>query len=145
MNERRIVFLVGDRQRQYAKQLIDEVPLGWMVTLQEHVKNREQEQRYHAMVNDIAKQCRFMDADLSREDWKRLLIDAFARIKAAEGNPLKGSGRILPSLDGSGFVQLGVQSRDFKKSEASEFIEYLFAFGAEHDPPVIWSDPSTDF
>jgi len=85
-----------------------------------------------------------METKLNREDWKRLLIDAFARIKAAEGNPLKGYGRILPSLDGTGFVQLGVQSRDFRKSEASEFIEYLYAFGADHEPEVIWSEPTVD-
>lgn len=111
-----------------------------MVTLQEKVKAREQEEKYHAQIGDIAKQCKFMGQKFDREDWKRMLIDAFARVKAGEGNPLKGWGRIVPSLDGAGFVQLGIQSRGFTKSIASEFIEHLYAFGADHEPPVVWSE-----
>ena len=138
MRDKQTIFLVGAQQRQFAKQCIDQAPNDWMVTIQEKVKAREQEEKYHAQIGDIARQCEFMDMKFSKEDWKRMLIDAFARIKAAEGNPLKGWGRIVPSLDGSGFVQLGVQSRDFRKSEASEFIEHLYSYGAEKD--VVWSD-----
>ena len=134
-------FLVHEEARRRAAEAVQSAPHGYEVQVKEPSRNLDQNSRIHAMVADIARQCRFMDSKLSREDWKRLLIDAFARIKAIEGEPLKGYGRILPSLDGSGFVQLGVQSRDFRKSEASEFIEYLFAWGADHDPPVEWSEP----
>ena len=132
------IRLIGQRQKDYAKQCIDQAPIGWMVIIQEQVKKREQEEKYHAMIGDIAKQCKFLEQKLDKDDWKRILIDAFGRVKAAEGNPLKGWGRIVPSLDGTGFVQLGVQSRGFSKSIASEFIEHLYAFGAEND--VKWSE-----
>jgi hypothetical protein len=44
----------------------------------------------------------------------------------------------VPSLDGKRIVQLGLQSRRFGKSLASEFIEHLYAFGAENR--VVWSE-----
>ena len=138
MSDRQTIFLVGAAQRQFAKQCIDQAPIGWMVTLQEQIKKREQEEKYHAQIGDIAKQCKFMGQKFGREDWKRMLIDAFARVKAGEGEPLKGWGRIVPSLDGAGFVQLGIQSRDFTKSVASEFIEHLYFYGAENG--VVWSE-----
>lgn len=139
MSDRRTFFLVHKQARQLASQYCIQAPEGWMVTFQEPAKAREQEEKYHAMIGDIARQCKFMDRRWGREEWKRLLIDAFGRIKAAEGKPLKGWGMVMPSLDGSGFVQLGIQSRHFRKSEASEFVEYLYSYGAEND--VIWSEP----
>ena len=131
-------FLVHDQARWGACEAIKNAHEGYVVTIAEPNRNLEQNAKIHAQISDIAMQCRFMGKRFSVEDWKRLLIDAFARIKAAEGEPLKGWGRILPNLDNSGFVQLGVQSRDLKKAEASEFVEYLYAWGTENN--VIWSD-----
>ena len=54
------------------------------------------------------------------------------------GTPVHHDGRVVPSIDGRRVVQLGIQSRDFYVGEASAFIEYLFAFGVEHD--IKWSD-----
>ena len=142
MTDRTTIILVGPVQKQFAHQCIDKAPYGYMLTLQEQIKKREQEEKYHAQIGDIAKQCKFMGQKFSREDWKRMLIDAFARVKAEEGKPLKGYGRIVPSLDGTGFVQLGIQSRDFSKSIASEFIEHLYAWGSQQEPSVVWSEPA---
>ncbi len=130
--------LIHDQARRGACEAIKNAHEGYVVTITEPNRNLEQNAKIHAQISDIARQCRFMGRRFSVEDWKRLLIDAFARIKVAEGSPLRGWGRILPNLDGSGFVQLGVQSRDFKKAEASEFVEYLYAWGTGND--VAWSD-----
>lgn len=124
--------------RQLAARFCMEAPDLWTATFKEPKKSREQEEKYHAQIGDIAAQCEFMGQKWSEEEWKRILIDAFARVKAAEGDPLKGWGRIVPSLDGTGFVQLGIQSRSFSKRIGSEFIEHLYAYGAEH--AVQWSD-----
>ena len=111
---------------------------GYVVTIQEPTRNLEQNSKLHALLNDISKQQTFQESKLSCDDWKRLFIDAFCRVRQAEGNPLSNSGRVVPSLDGSGIVQLGMQSRNFKKADASEFIEYLIAWGV--DQGVIFSD-----
>lgn len=125
--------------RYTAHRWIDEAPDGFTFEKpKEPEKRRTQEERYHAMLGDIAKQVEFFGQKRDRETVKRLLVDAFARVMAADGDPIQGWGTVLPSLDGSGVVQLGVQTRRFTVRQASEFIEYLFAYGAENN--VIWSE-----
>ena len=89
-------------------------------------KSREQEEKYHAIIGDIAKQAQHMGSKWSAEDWKRLLVDQFARDRMMYGAP------ILPNLDNTGIVQLGVQTRHFTKEQASEFVEFLLAWCAEN-------------
>ena len=117
-------------------------PLAVVVTEYLPTKTRDQEMKYHAMIGDIADQCVFLGMKRDAETWKRLLVDAFAKVKAAEGDPLPGYGQILPSLDGMGVVQLGPQTRRFKIKHGSEFIEHLYAFGAEGG--VVWTDPKQE-
>ena len=89
-------------------------------------KSREQEEKYHAMINDIAKQAQHLGAKWSSEDWKRLLVDQFLR----ETDDIQG--KIVPNLDGSGIVQLGLQTRKFTKDQASEFVEWLYSWSANN-------------
>ncbi len=42
------------------------------------------------------------------------------------------TGRFVQSLDGTGIVQLGLQSRKFSKEEATGFVEWLLAWGAQN-------------
>jgi hypothetical protein len=140
-------FLVHDQARAGAKRAIDDPAYaGWKLKLTPPAKSRDQEERYHAMIGDIAKHCTFMGEKLGAEDWKRLLVDAFVRVmreearEAGRPDPFAGKGRVLPSLDGSGIVQLGVQTRKFTRKIASEFIEYLYAYGCDNLVP--WSEPA---
>jgi hypothetical protein len=89
-------------------------------------KSREQEEKYHAMIGDIAKQAKHLGSVWDAESWKRFLLWQYAK-----DNDLN-QGQIVPSLDGTGIVQLGLQSRHFSKEEASEFVEWLHAWGAEN-------------
>lgn len=138
------LVITGDAAKNAAKRYIDQAPEGFVFKLSEPVKKREQEEKYHAMIGDIAKQCTFMGRKWTAEEWKRLLIDAYVRVARenaiAEGkpDPFAGQGEIVPALDGSGFVQLGVQSRKFKVKQAAEFIEYLLDYG--ENQLVVWSE-----
>lgn len=89
-------------------------------------KSREQEEKYHAMIGEIAKQAQHLGAKWDAESWKRLLVDQFCR-----DNDIK-TGVVIPNLSGDGIVQLGFQTRKFTKEQASEFVEWLHAWGAEH-------------
>ena len=89
-------------------------------------KSREQEEKYHAMINDIAKQAEHMGAKWSADDWKRLLVNQFMRDSGNSG------GKIIPNLDGTGIVQLGLQTRNFTKEQANEFIEWLYSWSANN-------------
>ena len=89
-------------------------------------KTREQEEKYHAMINDIAKQAKHLGAKWSSEDWKRLLVDQFMRDTRDSG------GKVIPNLDGTGIVQLGFQTRKFTKEQASEFVEWLYSWSGNN-------------
>ena len=89
-------------------------------------KSRDQEEKYHAMLGEIATQAQHLGAKWSTEDWKRLLIDLFAKETGLQG------GKIIPSLDGQGIVQLGLQTRNFTKEQAMDFITFLEAWGANN-------------
>lgn len=135
---KQVFFLSHNVARQNAIKAIQDAPDGYLCEIKPPTKKRIQESKYHAMIGDIAKQVDLLGCKRSAEDAKRLLIDAFARVMREAGTPLRQEGKILPSLDGSGFVQLGIQSRKFSVKEASEFIEHLYAYGSEHG--VIWSE-----
>ena len=137
--DKKIFKLVHNQARQGAIACINSPDYdGFVVTIEEPLRNILQNNKLHSVITDISKQSTFQGERLSSEDWKRLLIDGFCRVRQAEGNPLSNPGRVVPSLDGSGIVQLGMQSRKFKKADASEFIEYLIAWGV--DQGVKFSD-----
>ena len=125
-------ILAHDMARANAARAVQAAPDGYMVQISEPTKKREQEEKYHAMIGDIAKQCEFMGGKLDADDWKRLLVDMFAKVMRDLGTPLHHDGRVIPSLDYERVVQLGIQTRDFWVREAADFIEYLFSFGAEN-------------
>ena len=89
-------------------------------------KSRDQEKLYHELIGQIAKQAQHMGAKWDAESWKRLLVDSYCREKGLK------TGAVIPNLSGDGIVQLGMQTRKFTKEQASEFVEWLHAWGAEH-------------
>ncbi len=118
-------------------------PDGYMVSISEPKQSNIQREKYHAMIGDIAKQYKHCEQVFDADSMKRLCIDQFKRdtLHDADIGPLwlaQGQLRMAPSLDRSGVVMLGEQSRNFGKKLSNAFIEWLYAFGAEHR--VIWSD-----
>jgi hypothetical protein len=111
----------------------------------DELKTRDQENHYHALLEDIARQCKHLNEHFDKDDWKRLCVDMFRKDCIRMGDQRlcdywKRNGfRLVPSLDGSGLVALGSQTRKFPKYVATAFIEWLLAWGAERE--VSWSDP----
>jgi hypothetical protein len=97
----------------------------------EQSKSREAEEKYHAMIGEIAHQ---IGGDLAdEEDAKRILISAFridTRDILADEWAKFGDLRMGRGLRGE-VVVLGIQSRKFTSKLASAFIEWLYAYGAE--------------
>ena len=106
----------------------DALKAGKQFQVEIKYKNRsnEQNEKFHAMIGEIAKQASHLGAKWDAEDWKRLLVDQFIKDMNV------GDSKIIPSLDGTGIVQLGFQTRKFTKEQATEFVEFLLAWGAEH-------------
>jgi hypothetical protein len=132
-------ILINDQVRKHcANYIMTQAPEGYVVKVIEQLKKREQEEKYHAMIGDISKQCEHVGRTWDLDDWKRILVDEFAEEMRMVGAPLHHDSRITPSIDGKRIVQLGIQTRDFYVNEAAQFIEYLYSFGA--DRSVIWTN-----
>ena len=134
MTEKRTLYLVNPAVRQRAKAVADEVPDGWVAVFKPPLKSRPQEEKYHAMIDDIAANWHPNGVKKDPETMKRLLVDQFkADTQDDLADAWREFGRIEmePSLDGRRVVVLGVQTRRFPKVLASAFIEWLYAFGAE--------------
>jgi len=88
-------------------------------------KSRPQEEKYHAIIGEIAKQAQHMGATWDAETWKRLLVDKYCR-------EIGLNSQIMANLDNNAIIQLGIQTRKFTKEQASEFVEFLLAWSTEN-------------
>lgn len=136
---KRIFVLRNESIRHRCADAVFNAPDNDKVTISQQGKSRDQEEKYHSMFGDISKVALFMGKKQHRDDWKRLLVDAFSKVMRDAGTPLHHDGRVMPSLDFERVVQLGIQTKDFYVAEASQFIEYLYSFGAENG--VVWTEP----
>jgi len=84
-------------------------------------KSRDQEEKYHAIIGEIAKQAQHMGAKWDAETWKRLLVDKYVR-------EIGLTSKIMANLDNDGLIQLGVQTRKFTKEQANEFVSFLICW-----------------
>jgi len=125
---RSLFTLKDEAERKRVARLVYDSPIGSRIELKASRRSLPQNDRMWAMLTDIADQVQWHGLILETEDWKLLFIDA-----------LKRELRIVPNLDGNGFVNLGRSSSDLSKAEMSDLIELLFMFGANHN--VAWKDP----
>ena len=120
------IALVTGEQRNRACALIRRAPDGYVVSLSEPARSRDQNAKMHAMLTDIALS-KPQGRDLSTDVWKALLMHE-AGFKCT----------FERSIDGTGVVPLGFKSSRLRKAEFSDLIEAMYAFGAEHG--VVWSE-----
>lgn len=142
--DKRIFYLVSESAKLGAARACnDPIYAGFKVTIAPPAKTRPQEERYHAMIADIAMQHEIHGRLWDNETMKRLLVDQFHRDTRNDEDLKKewlGMGHIemCPSIDGTGVVVLNFLTRQFSKKLAGAFIEWLFAFGAEAG--IEWTD-----
>jgi len=129
------------RARELAAERCMTAPDDWVCRFGEPVKSREQEEKYHAIIGEIADTELLYGKKVDKEVWKRVLIAAFKYDTDTEEFPelralwaTFGSAAMVPMLGNRpGFVMVGEQSRRFPKRLAMAFITWLQAFqdGAE--------------
>ncbi len=125
---RALYTLKDETERKRVARLVFDSPLGSRVELKAARRSLPQNDRLWAMLTDIADQVQWHGLTLETTDWKLIFLDA-----------LKRELRMVPNIDGNGFVNLGRSSSDLSKAEMSDLIELLFMFGANHN--VAWKDP----
>lgn len=118
----RYAYILNSKDdRVRAINTIAAAPAGARVEIKAERRSLEQNSRMWAMLTDIAHQLPWHGQKLRPDDYKLLFLDA-----------LKRETKAIPNLDGSGVVAIGRSSSDLSKSEMSDMIELMLAFGTEH-------------
>lgn len=118
---RALVTLKSHVDRHRVASWVMSAPFGTRVTFQKARRTTPQNDRMWAMLTDVATQLEWHGKRLRADDWKLVFLDG-----------LKRELRIVPNLDGTGFVNLGRSSSDLSKQEMSDLMELIEAFGAQH-------------
>ncbi len=117
---RALIVLRSQNDRKRAALWAHELPYGTRVEFKEAKRSTEQNSRMWAMLSDVATQVRWHGVKLSPDDWKLIFLDG-----------LKREVRMVPNMNGNGFVNLGRSSSDLSKAEMTDLIELVFMFGAQ--------------
>ncbi|TWI05138.1 recombination protein NinB [Bradyrhizobium daqingense] len=116
---RAVIVLTQDTERQKAARWAAQLPPGTRVEFKAPKRSLPQNDRMWAMLTDLASQVKWHGLRLTADDWKLIFLDA-----------LKRELRMVPNLDGNGFVSLGRSSSDLSKAEMTDLIDLISAFGA---------------
>lgn len=119
------------RDRSKVLAAIEQAPWGTRVNIKAAKRSLPQNSRMWAMLTDVATQLPWHGIKLRPDDWKLLFLDA-----------LKRELRMIPNIDGTGFVSLGRSSSDLSKAEMSDLMELISAFGAQHG--VVFHDSEAE-
>lgn len=121
---RALICVNGDFDRRKAASWAMKAPAGTRIEFKASKRTLPQNDRMWAMLTELAVQVPWHGIKLAADDWKLLFLDALRR---EVGNEM----RIVPNLEGDGFVNIGTSSSDLSKDEMTMLIELIFKFGAE--------------
>jgi hypothetical protein len=101
---------------------------AWEIVAREHKTTRsiEQNAKLWAMLSDVSRQVDWYGRKLSKEDWKCVFTSALKKVD------------VVPNLEGSGFVAIGLYTHKMSVKEMGDLIELISAFGAERE--VKWTE-----
>lgn len=125
---RAVLILHRQSDRDRAASWVRQAPWGTRITFQEARRTTDQNARMWAMLTEVARQVKWHGQRLSADDWKLVFLSA-----------LKQELRIVPNLDGTGFVQLGRSSSDLSVAEMGDLMDLIAAFGAREG--VTFAEP----
>ncbi len=123
---RRSFVIITEAVRERAIEWLRQLPLKSVVrTDDKPTRSGGQNDRFHAMLDDVAEQIMWKDVfqrpiKMTRENWKRFFLQMFKRETL-----------IVPNEDNTGFYDLGVRSSELSVSEMSDCMELISAFGAQ--------------
>jgi len=118
---RALIVLRSNSDRDRATKWVRTAPSGCRVEFKETKRSIPQNSLLWSMLSDIARQLPWHGVKLTPDDYKLIFLDA-----------LKRELRVVPNLDGNGFVNLGRSSSDLSKQEMGDLLELIKAFGANH-------------
>lgn len=116
-----VLVLINDEIRAKAKDWVGRAPDGTRLTFVGPKRSLPQNDRLHAALAEIASQATYHGIKLSVDDWKILFLDALNR-----------EVRMVPNLDGNGFVSLGRSTSVLSKEDFSGLIDIVQEWAARN-------------
>lgn len=90
-----------------------------LVEVKPETRSLAQNRRLWSMLTDISEQVEWYGRRLTPEDWKHVFTASIRKLD------------VVPNLDGTGFVALGMSTSAMTKREMCELQELMEAFGAD--------------
>ena len=118
---RALLVLWNDATRDKAIDWIRRAPAETRVEFKGPKRTIPQNDRMWAMLTELSTQLLWHGQRLSTEDWKQVMLAS-----------LKREIRIVPTIHGDGFVQLGRSSSDLSKDEMTDLMTIIEAFAARY-------------
>lgn len=118
---RALIVIQTDFDRQKASHWIAKAPLGTRVEFKASKRSLPQNDLMWSLLTEVSEQVVHHGIRLSPEDWKLVFLDA-----------LKRENRLVPNLNGNGFVSLGRSSSDLSKDEMTDLIELIHEYAAHN-------------
>lgn len=118
---RATLILTGPESRARAAAWCRNAPMNTRVEFKEAKRTTDQNALMWASLTEIARQVPWHGLKLSADDWKLIFMAS-----------LNQEMRLVPNIDGTGFVNLGRSSSDLSKEEMGGLIDLIHEFGARH-------------
>ena len=115
---RALITLRSPADRDKACRWAQGVPVGTRIVFHEPKRTLPQNDALYAALRDIARQKDYHGLKLTPEDFKLLFMDALDR-----------ETRMVPNLDGNGFVALGRSSSALSKEEMTGLLSIIYEWG----------------
>lgn len=123
---RALVTINGKADRERIASWGWQAPYGTRVEFKAAKRTIPQNDKLWACLTEVAQQIVWHGQKLTPTDWKDIFT---ASLRKA---------RVVPGIDPGSFVLLGLHTSEMSKSELSDLIELIHAFGAEQG--VVFSD-----
>lgn len=131
--------LRGQTDRLYACRAVKDAPDGWVAVVRPPRRSLDQSAKFHSLCADIARaRPEYAGIRMDADDWKALLILSHATATKGEGGKL----RLVPDLEGEGYVQLRESSARMSVARSSSLIEYTLAWATKQGIPLHDPAPS---
>ena len=115
-----VLHAYPNMSRATAKVMIDRAPDGCSVVIKPATRTLEQNAKLWATLGEIAAQVVWHGRKLDAESWKHIFSSSLKKID------------VVPNLEGTGFVALGLSTSKMSKKELADLITLIEAFGIEH-------------
>lgn len=119
---RATVTLNSKQRREQAAKWVWSAPDGTRLTFAEAKRTNDQNSLMWDLLTDIARQKPWHGVKLSADDYKLIFMAA-----------LNQEMRLVPNLEGTGFVNLGRSSSKLSVKEMGELIELILEWGARNE------------